>query len=258
MTASDVAAYIGAAAWAPQIIQWLYSSTKKPKLKAVSGGAAQIGYTGFGPVVGKTIAISCDRKDALIKSVRLYAAHEKGEKRQLNWSWLNESQMQMSAPTGEVFQFGKNEPALALKVSTLTLTQKTISFTDLEFQTGFASVKETLLHHFDYLKKKGGGEDPEDALVKSREFTDAEDFFRKNFFWKQGKYTIDIEFEIVGLSPPHKERFYVILQKADADSLQDNLKFFEGQIRADLRSYSGVTAKWPDWKWANPIVVPWP
>lgn len=258
MTASDVAAYIGAAAWAPQIIQWLYSSTKKPKLKAVSGGPAQIGYNGFGPVVAITMAISCERKDALIKSVRLYATHEKGERCQLNWSWLNESQMQMSAPTGETFQFGKNEPALALKVSTLTLTQKTISFTDVDFQTGFASVKETLLRHFDYLRKKSGGESPEDALVKSREFADAEDFFRKNFFWKQGKYTIDLEFEIVGVSPPHKERFYVVLQKADEDSLQDNIGFFESLIRADLKSYSGVAAKLPDWKWANPIVVPSP
>ena len=36
MTAAEIAAYIGAAAWLPQLLQWLYAWLKSPKLKLLS------------------------------------------------------------------------------------------------------------------------------------------------------------------------------------------------------------------------------
>jgi hypothetical protein len=124
MSPSDIAAYIGAAAWAPQIVQWLYAWAKRPTLKLASARNAQVGYSNAGPIVTLTTAISCERRDALIRKVRLKVKHEKGEERQLEWEWLKESQLQMSIPTGETLAFDKNQPALALKISTLLLVGK--------------------------------------------------------------------------------------------------------------------------------------
>jgi hypothetical protein len=254
MTAVEIAAYIGAAAWLPQLLQWLYAWLKRPKLKLLSGETIGAGYTAFGQVVTLTTAISCDRRDALIKRVTLRTTHEKGDKRQLTWVWLKEAQMQISMPTGETLDFAKNQPALALKVGPQLLAEKNITFTDREFQAKSAATNDILLRHYDYLKKTVG--DPEDSLIKSKEFMEAQDFFNKSFYWKEGRYEFDVELEIVGRPNQHKEKFIVVFTKPDVDALQANTALYEGQVRGMLKLHDGQQPVWPQWKWVNPTVNP--
>jgi hypothetical protein len=254
MTAVEIAAYIGAAAWLPQLLQWLYTWLRQPKLKLLSGETIGACYNHFGPVVTLTTAISCDRRDALIRKVILKITHEKGEKRQLTWVWLSETQMQISIPTGETLDFAKNQPALALKVGPQMLAEKKITFSDREFQTRYAEITEMLLRQYDYLKKTVN--DAEDSLIKTREFMDAQDFFNKNFYWKEGRYDFDVELEIVGRSSRHKERFVVVFTTPDVGALQENTPLYESQVRAMLKLRDGQQAAWPQWKWVNPTVNP--
>ena len=61
MTAADIAAYIGAAAWLPQIGAWIYNAVSRPELKIVSAGQIEIGFSMFGPIANATL----DRKSVV-------------------------------------------------------------------------------------------------------------------------------------------------------------------------------------------------
>jgi hypothetical protein len=254
MTAAEIAAYIGALAWIPQLLQWLYGWLSRPKLKLLSGETMGAGYNHFGPVLTLTTAISCDRRDALIRKVTLKITHEKGDKRHLTWVWLSETQMQISIPTGETLDFAKNQPALALKVGPQLLAEKKITFSDREFQAKYAGMTDILLHHYDYLKRTTS--DPEDSLIRSREFMDAQDFFSKSFYWKEGRYDFEVELEMVGRYNRHKEKFVVVFTKSDVDMLQANTTLYEQQVRVMLKLHGGEQSAFPQWKWVNPTVNP--
>lgn len=85
MTPAEIAAYVGAAAWAPQIAKYLYQTYAKPKLKLISAPTVSIGYSSSGPIVNLTTSISADRKDAVIEKMTFSVVHEKGEERELTW-----------------------------------------------------------------------------------------------------------------------------------------------------------------------------
>ena len=124
MTSAEIIAYIGAAAWLPQIGKWIYNSVAKSKLKIVSAPTVEIGYSTFGPIVNLTVAISVECRDALIEKITLKATHKKGEERHLTWKWLNGKQHQIQSATDAIAEVSKNQPAVALKVSTLSLAEK--------------------------------------------------------------------------------------------------------------------------------------
>ncbi len=50
MSATDIIAAIGAAAWLPQIISWVSAISTKPRLRFVPEETSEIGYTFFGPI----------------------------------------------------------------------------------------------------------------------------------------------------------------------------------------------------------------
>src|SRR5712692_8959245 len=117
MTSSDIAAWIGAAAWVPQVLGWVAKHLVKPTLKIISAPTVTVGYSDLGPVVFLNASISADQKDALIERISLEAVHEKGDSRALTWTWLTETPFQLAVPTGETMDLRKNQAAVALKVS---------------------------------------------------------------------------------------------------------------------------------------------
>jgi hypothetical protein len=53
-----VTAGIGAAAWLPQIIAWIYNWLVRPKLCFVPENITEIGYSSLGPIINQSFAIS--------------------------------------------------------------------------------------------------------------------------------------------------------------------------------------------------------
>jgi len=253
MAPADILAYVGAASWLPQIVQWVYSAIKKPTLLLVSGETVGVTYTGFGPMVLMTTAISTEKKDALIKTIRLKVTHEKGDHHRLRWTWLNESGIQMNVPTGEKVEIGKNQPALALKVSTVSLVEKKITFVDHEVQGLIESGVDKIGRHYDYLKRNSEP-NPEDTLLKSKEFVDAYELFKRNLYWKAGTYELEVQMTVVGMSKAYKQKFSMSLTPADIDLLESNVAMFDGHVRANLVARAGQPAKWPQQKWVSPRI----
>lgn len=75
-----ILAFIGALAWLPQIITWIYQWIVKPKLRFVPEDFTEIGYSSCGPIINQFFAISTSGKDALIEKIEMQIIHQSGEK----------------------------------------------------------------------------------------------------------------------------------------------------------------------------------
>jgi hypothetical protein len=251
MNPEEIVAYIGAAAWLPQIISWIYKAISKPSLKFISSPTLELGYTTLGPILNLTSSISASKRDALIDKITLEVVHEKGETRLLTWSFLNEKQQEIRNYRGETAEITKNQPAIALKVPTITLAEKLIGFQDLEFQAKFKLHTNKLLELESFLKK----ESPDTAvkLFTSKEFRDFLDFFKNQMYWKEGEYELSVVIHEVRLRNPYIERFSFSLTKTDVERLTENCS----KLEKDAKNFLNVSSEdsdLPKWNWVYPEV----
>ena len=62
MNSTEVAAYLGAMAWIPQILKWGYRSIIKPVITITPEKSVSIGFTVLGPIFNLRLSINVDRK----------------------------------------------------------------------------------------------------------------------------------------------------------------------------------------------------
>ena len=77
ISATDIVAYLGAAAWIPQIVKWLYNLYTRPIITITPEKSASVGYTMFGPIFNLRLSINVDKKGILSNSTgnRSYFDH---------------------------------------------------------------------------------------------------------------------------------------------------------------------------------------
>lgn len=247
MTAIEWAAIIGAAAWLPHIgtlvVRWL----TKPRVKLIPGPQPEIGYTALGPILNFTSALSAERKDAVIESITLEATHERGQVTRFAWSTLNETFSQIRGPEGTA-EVTRNQPAIALKVSTLALVEKLIGYQDPEFQENGRALISALGNQNDYLKKTDP--DPAKATLRSKQFLDLIEYYQRGFPWQEGRYTVVVTMRLAGVKAPATEHLTFELTPADIDRLKLNLE----EIERYLRDTVDPPEEEPHykWNWINP------
>jgi len=134
MTPTELAAYIGALAWLPQIWSWIYGKIVKPKLRINCAATGEVGYSTFGPIVNIDVSISTEKRDALIEKISLKVTHEKGEVRTLTWNTLGEAPQEVRSATGEVTnRWTRTQPAIALRVGEYFSADKFVGFREVEY-----------------------------------------------------------------------------------------------------------------------------
>jgi hypothetical protein len=249
---SEIAAYVGAAAWLPQIAKWVWNRFEKPSLDIVSAPSVEIGYTTFGPIVNFTVAVSSERRDALIVKMTATLVHEAGDQHHLTWRFLNERMQQIRSPAGETSEVTKNQPAVALRVSTLQLTEKLIGFQDPEFLTQGQSYTAEIESQYTHLRQEGG--DPLNSLLRSREFTTAQQHFRDSMFWRTGAYTLSVNLHEVRLKEPFSKMFSFNLTSSQVEKLRANAELLESAMRQRFHEGAGNP---PDvfWNWVYPEIA---
>ncbi len=252
MSATDIAAWIGGGGTLFQVAERLAKYFIKPTLNIISAPTVTVGYSDLGPVVFLTVSISAEKKDALIEKISLTATHEKGDSRMLTWTWLTETPFQVAVPTGETMDFQKSQAAVALKVSTLTLTEKVIWFQDKEWLKNHRQIYAKLTEQLNYLKDQAGNQPSSlpGSLERSREFKEELQFFRDNMYWREGQYTFRVSLKEISLGAPYTKRFSVSLLKAAVDVLRKNDRIFEQQ----LLSFAAGAGFKPVWNFAYPEI----
>lgn len=220
-THAEIAAWIGAAAWAPQIAGWIYLATLRPRLRMIPAPTMRLGYSITGPYIEANISICAERRDAIIQRMTLDMRHEKGQSSSLLWSRLSETISQIRGVTGETAEVGKSQPALALKVGTASLVERSISFLDPDFQQR----KDPLINAVVDIRNHFQKTDPDNfkqRTLTSKPLADLLDFYRKNVFWQQGTYTASIRVHAIELKTPVVTNVVFSLTGGQADRLNRN------------------------------------
>lgn len=251
-----VLALLGSLAWVPQVISWGHSFFTKPKLRFVPDGTTEIGYTFFGPILNHFFAISSDRKDALIEKMTLKITHEKGEKHDFYWKFLDEKGPELTSVSGESAQWRKNQSAIALKVNTTGLTEKKIGFQDTDYQDKLMSLVKVHSEKLFYLEKTQPQNYKDDA-IKAKEFIDVQDFIKTGFYWKEGTYVVDLLVYETTLKEPHKESFEFELTKPDIELLEKNIGETQAYLKNVILNKGEDPKTWPQhyFSWANPKFI---
>ena len=96
----DIIAILGALAWLPQIIAWIYNWLKKPKLSIYHDGEAEIGYIKNGNAFNLRFSFLARDKHALIDDMELVLTDKDGAHHKLKWIWYSETFYELQGPAG--------------------------------------------------------------------------------------------------------------------------------------------------------------
>jgi hypothetical protein len=164
----EIAAYIGAAAWLPQILTWLYNKLSKPKVIIVPDKTAEIGFTRFGPIFNLRMAIASENRDVIINSLEMILTHEDGETRKFLWSGFSETFSEITDEDGRRQVVSRDQTPIALKISTQILTEKFFRFQEPRYHEQDRKFTIPLVEHFKFLKSQTPN-DPHEYVKKTLE-----------------------------------------------------------------------------------------
>lgn len=249
-------ACIGAASWIPHIIFFFYKLLSKPKLQFISDPIVEVGYSMFGPILNPSFAIATSRKDALLERIKIEVIHESGDKHEFIWKSLDEKGPEMISFIGEVIsEMRKYQPAIALKIGMLGLVEKKILFRDISFQEKSKLLYSSLSEKMEFIDKTVPETYPE-SVFKTKEFLEFLDFIKKGFYWKEGKYEVNLYAYETSLKTPHIEYYNFDLTKANVDLLERNIVITQEFEKDTVLFKGGKIKKFPKryWNWIYPSI----
>lgn len=255
MSPQEIAAYIGAAAWLPQIGKWIYQRVITPVVVIVPSDSVEVGFTSFGPICNVRLALSAENKDVIIDGFELLLRHADGDQRTLRWAGLAETLSEITDAEGRKQQtVSREQLPVALKIGTESLIEKVFRFQEPRYHETDRKNFAALLSHFNYLKQTHV--DPNifvPAALSSKECLDVVNGRRNAFWWKAGKYSVDVR-----ISSPRKvlisnSSFSFALAPVEIEQLQRNIAMVETDLTNTIRSnLSDFKADPLYWNWVYP------
>jgi hypothetical protein len=125
------AAVLGALAWVPQVVGWIYRALAKPIVTFVTDRQAEVGFSFFGPILNLTVAINSERKGVILNDLRIRVTHESGDTRFFQWQGLVDRLGTMTAQ-GTPMPFEKDQNAVAVKIAAGELVERLVRFREMD------------------------------------------------------------------------------------------------------------------------------
>ena len=258
MTITEIAAFLGALAWIPQILQWGFNYFTKPQIRVTPERSAQIGYTTYGPIFNVRLSIDVNKKDTMLDYIGIQLCHENKSSYEFEWVGMNEI-------FSEVITTGDNSPGvnqivqkdvfpIAIKINQLSLAERFFRFQEISFIQSNRIKSNAIFKEIasaKLLKKEGKNTD---FIIKDMD--EYLSYFREKFIWKAGKYTVKFI-----LRSPEKFKFInsnfeLVLTQMDIDSLHSNLdemKLFKENVLKEIEDPS-LPKSTINWIWVNPEI----
>lgn len=254
VTGTDIAAYIGAAAWIPPIAALFYSRFVRPAVEIVPEKQVELGFTSYGPILNIRLALSSARKDATVDTIWADVRHSSGDVHRLTWTGMKETFSEITDTAGNRQRVERDQPAIAIRLTTSILNEKFVRFQDLAFHEGARPKINTLAEHIAYLAGQSGA--TSQAVTASKQFFDITEYFKSSFWWKPGCYTI--EFGVSGRDNPQlrADRFAFELMQHDVDAFRQNLDLIKVEVDNTLSTWLPEYTPQPvPWQWRNIALV---
>lgn len=251
MKPKEIAAYIGAAAWLPQIAVWIYRAVIKPKLRIIPDQFAEVGFTAYGPIFNVRMAFLVENRDLIVDGLNLSLRHEDGETRLFRWAGLGETFSEITDSAGNRQIVSKDQSPIAIKVVVQALLEKLVRFQEPRFHQVDGENTRALVAQFNFLKKKSPDSFVQEVLT-SKEYFAVVDGRQKWFGWKPGRYELT-------LHPTSPQKFTLLestfafeLNTVDLEHLRKNVALLDTQIRNIISSNLSAFVTVPiDWQWVN-------
>ena len=249
-TPTEIVAYIGAAAWLPQIAVVIYKATIKPTVTIVPEKSADIGFTTNGPIFNLRLAVSSAKKDTIIDHVGVSIQHQNGDTHEFAWAGMKETFSEIKDRSGNTQFVEKEFSPIALVLNRLGLVERFFRFQDPTFhkETKEATRKATDLRA--YLKTQKP--DYHDDFLKSKEVHDVVNLTKKFFFWKTGKYTVTFHVKSPNKIVFNETKFIFELTEHQISDISKNIEQIDTEveniIKADVENYEQKNV---NWLWAN-------
>lgn len=256
MTTFDWIAIIGAAAWTPQIIAWIYRFLTKPVISLHLHSEPEIGYTTYGPIFNVRFALLSEKKDAILKKISVNLKHESGSSYVFDWAGLSEDLSEIQNPIGPPMSIKKTALPLVVKILHTGVAQVFVRFQHDRFKKGFKNIFSAALDKYALLKRQGKIKTEEcvDKLASEKEFDDVVKLFNSEFIWIAGKYTVTFVFESSHKFKYEKEDYSFMLTQDDIDLLRKNIDNIKKDIiqNAKMDNLPDFKAEEIVWLWRHP------
>lgn len=251
MTAAELAAYIGAAAWLPQIASWIYRWFIHPVITIVPDRYAEVGFTSLGPIFNVRMAFSADNKDVIIDGFGLLIQHSDGDMRTLRWSGLTETFSEITDAAGNRQVVSRDQIPIALKIGTESLVEKFVRFQEPRYHEAVRPAMSNLIAHFNFLKRSGDA-DYVAKVLASKELFSVRETQEKLFWWKPGRYQATLQVSSPKKFKLSESRYQFELTSIDIDQLKQNIATLENDLKNTINSnLPDFKAQPVNWNWAN-------
>lgn len=247
-TPAEIAAYIGAAAWLPIVIAWVYQRWVKPFVTITPDKTVSIGYTRLGPIFNLNMAVSIEKKDAILEHIGVKLTHENGDSHDLVWMGMAEtfSQIRDSAGTQQIVE--KEHQAIAVRLSMYLLTERFVRFQDPSFHEAVRDGTNSLLEHIGFLRANNRYVE----VMASRQVHDLVQQMRGQNWWQPGKYIAEFHIRSPHRAELRDRKFAFTLSQGEIDRIRANLDLMQDDLEDVLRQdEQGYTQHKVDWQWVN-------
>lgn len=252
--AAEIAGFIGAAAWLPQIAKWAYKFFSKTEIVIIPDKNPEIGFTTFGPIFNIRLVISSNSSDVLLNSFEVQLSHESGDVKFFKWQGTKETFSQVRDQTGARQIVEKDENAIAIKVRGDMLADKFFRFQDECFHKTIEPKLQSVERKQNYLASRKN--EYHDELLDSEEIHELLATLKSEFVWRKGKYTV--KFFAKGVSEQIRildMDYTFILNEKNIEDLQKNTQLFDRHIEwAIKKDKDEFTIPEPIFFWVSPIL----
>ena len=250
MSWSDVAAIVGAGAWAPHI----WRLCQRRKVSVIPGGNVELGFTGLGPVVMVTMAFRTQNRDALVDGVRLTMRHDDGQCADFECKMLIETPGETFSTVGDASGHQlhqRRQFVVAIVLTPTAVAERRAWCQKAGLQARIDSVTE------DYLKLVRASHPADSAaiaaVVASTQGQAIRELADREFFWNAGEYTVDVAASVAELRRPVRARFKFAIDQTVQSILRGNLAGIDWELRR-LAGEPDFQGKNYNWQWpATPV-----
>lgn len=245
----DIIAILGALAWLPQIISWVYNWLKKPKISIYHDGEAEVGYIKNGNVFNLRFSFLARYKHALIDDIELILIDKDGAQHTLKWMWYSETFYELQGVAGNA-TMAKQQNAIAINAFKDVLIEKFIGFQSVEFleRRKLLAYKLTTLIE----NQKTNGEIDVDVIKRSNEYNELVRLYKNSLLWKSCEYFAVAKIHIADTNETIEHEFNFRLSDLEIETLNKNIEFAKSVI--DCEFIDTTQQLTGTWLWAKPTI----
>lgn len=245
----NLVAILGALAWLPQIISWLYHWLKRPKLKVFHEDVAEVGFIKFGNAFNIRLSFLARHKNALIDSIELIMKDKDGATHNFKWIWYSETFYELQAITGNM-TLAKQQQAIAINAYKDVLIEKFVGF---QLET-FLETRKNLVYKLNSFieNQRSVGEVNIETIKRSREYNDILRFYKSAIIWKAGDYSAICKIHLADTKEYIDHAFKFSLSDIEIERLHKNMEFAEKVLENEFLDKDQKIEG--NWIWATPNI----